>query len=165
MPWKRTMLILTAVTALVALVSLKGPRRVFADAVSIVLMRDADLPARQPFQTTVIVNLNNFRNLPVRIPEGKRLVVEFVTVSGGACCSTAQPLILLNSSIGSASPTSYYLQPVQSTTVQWQYYLSELVKIYADQLSVGFGWSGYTPNQLSANVAISGHLVDIVPEQ
>ncbi len=165
MGWKRISLGLAAAAAAIALVSLAGPRRAFADAVSAVLMRDADLPARQPFQATVIVSLNNFRNQPVAIPSGKRLVVEFVTIAGGACCVTAQPLILLNASLGGAAATTFYLQPVQSEVAQNQFYKSELVKIYADQLSVGFGWSGNTPSQLSANVAISGHLIDLAPEQ
>ena len=76
-----------------------------------------------------------------------------------------QPLILLNASLGGSAATSYYLQPVESTAAQWQFYRSELMKIYADKLTVGFGWSGYAPGQLAANVAISGHLVDIAPEE
>ena len=48
---------------------------------------------------------------------------------------------------------------------QNNFYKSEMMKIYADQLSVGFGWSGYNPSQLSSNVAISGHLVDLTQEQ
>ena len=164
MTWKRMMPGLAAVTAVLALVALAGPRRALADAVSAVVMRDADLPARQPFQTTVIVSLNNFRNQPVAIPAGKRLVMEYVTIAGGACCSSTQPLILLNASLGGATATTFYLQPVQSDVAQNQFYKSELMKIYADQLSVGFGWSGYNPSQLTANVAISGHLIDIAPE-
>src|SRR6266542_4486467 len=151
MAWKRTMVASTAVAAVVALASLAGPRHAFADAVSAVLMRDADLPARQPFQAAVAVNLNNFSNRPVHIPEGKRLVIEYVTIAGAACCSGTQPLILLNASLSGAPATSYYLQPSQSDVAQGQFYRSELVKIYADQLSVGFGWSGYTPNNLAAN--------------
>jgi len=165
MTCKRTMLILTAVTAVVALVSLAGPRRAFADAVSAVLMRDADLPARQPFQATVIVSLNNFRNQPVKIPDGKRLVLEYVTIAGETCCGSSQPLILLNASLGGGTATTFYLQPVQSDVAQNQFYKSEMMKVYADQLSVGFGWSGNSPSQLVSNVALSGHLIDLVPEQ
>ncbi len=161
MTCKRTMLVLTAVTAVLALVSLAGPRRAFADAVSAVLMRDADLPARQPFQATVIVSLNNFRNQPVTIPAGKRLVVEYVTIAGGTCCTSTQPLILLNASLDGAAATTYYLQPLQSDVAQGQFYRSEMMRVYADQLSVGFGWSGFNPSQLVSNVAISGHLIDL----
>jgi len=157
------MLVLAA-AAIIVLVSLAGPRRAFADAVSAVLMRDADLPARQPFQATVIVSLANFRNLAVSIPSGKRLVVEFVTIAGTACCSV-QPLILLNASLSGAKATSYYLQPVQSDVAQGQFYKSELVKIYADELSVGFAWSGNSPNSMVAQVALSGHLIDPAAEQ
>src|SRR6185369_8404573 len=77
------------------------------------------------------------------------------------CCGSTQPLILLNSSLGRAAATTFYLQPVQSEVAQNQFYKSEMMKVYADQLSVGFGWSGGTPSQLASNVAISGHLVDI----
>ena len=161
MTWKQTMLGLGAATAMIALLSLADPRRAFADAVSAVLMRDADLPARQPFQATVVVTLNNFRNQGVPIPSGKRLVVEYVTIAGGTCCGSSQPLILLNASLNGAAATTFYLQPVQSEVAQNQFYKSEMMKIYADELSVGFGWSGGTPSQLASNVAISGHLVDI----
>ncbi|MEO8370746.1 MAG: hypothetical protein ABI806_16295 [Candidatus Solibacter sp.] len=165
MTWKRTVLGLAAVAAVIALVSLAGPRRAFADAVSAVLMRDADLPARQPFQAAVIVSLNNFRNQEVRIPAGKRLVVEYVTIAGGTCCTNTQPLILLNASLNGAAATTFYLQPVQSEVAQNQFYKSEMMRVYADQLSVGFGWSGGAPSQLVSNVAISGHLIDISTEE
>ena len=160
---KRLLWAAAAVAAVVGLVCLGGPRRAFADAVSAVIMRDADLPARHPFHAQIIVNLSNFKNQPVPIPEGKRLVVEYVTIAGGACCGI-QPLILLNASVGSSTATTYYLQPAQSDLAQGQFYKSELVKIYADQLTVGFGWSGSNPNGLAANIALSGHLVDITPE-
>ena len=165
MTWKRTTLGLVAVAAVVALVCLAAPRRALADAVSAVLMRDADLPARQPFQATVIVSLNNFRNQAVAIPNGKRLVVEYVTIAGGTCCGSTQPLILLNASLGGAAATTFYLQPVQSEVAQNQFYKSEMMKVYADQLTVGFGWSGGSPSQLVSNVAISGHLIDVAAEQ
>jgi len=165
MTWQRTLLVLAAAAAMIALVSLARPRRAFADAVSAVLTRDTDLPARQPFQATVIVNLNNFRNQSVAIPEGKRLVVEYVTIAGATCCTSTQPLILFNASLKGAAATTYYLQPVISEVANYQFYKSEVMKIYADQLSVGFGWSGYNPSQLSSNVAISGHLVDLTQEQ
>jgi hypothetical protein len=165
MTWKRAMLGVAAGAAMVALVSLAGPRRAFADAVSAVLMRDAELPARQPFQTTVIVNLNNFKNQEVNIPDGKRLVLEYVSIAGGVCCSSTQPLILLNASLNGATATTYYLQPVQSEVAQYQFYRSEMMKVYADQLSVGFGWSGNTPSQLVSRVALSGHLVNLTPQE
>src|SRR3982750_759100 len=104
MTWKRMTLALTAVAGVAALVSLAGPRRAFADAVSAVIMRNADLPARQPFQAAVRVHLSNFANKPGSVPEGKRCVVESVTISGATCCQTyIQPLILLNASNGGAA--------------------------------------------------------------
>src|SRR5215510_7362049 len=99
--WKKSLSALAVTVAVLTIASLSGPKQLLAQAARAALMKDVDQPARQPFQTTVTVNLNNpgYTNVPV--PSGKRLVVEFVAIAGAAASTAGavQPIILLNSSI------------------------------------------------------------------
>lgn len=124
-------------------------------------VQDADQPARQPFQATVTVNLNNFTYTSVPIPAGKRLVIEYVALAGASASSGGgvQPVILLNSDVAGSANALYYIQPVQSTAAPSQFYFNGPVTIYADNFSVGFGYAGFAPNFLVFNVVISGHLI------
>jgi hypothetical protein len=127
------------------------------------LVQDVDQAARAPFQVTVPVNINNFTWTPVSIPSGKRLVIDYVSISGAAQTSGAyvQPLILLSSSVAGSAAASYYIAPQQSGTAPGQYYHSEKPTIYADSLNVSPAYAGYTPSFMSFSVVISGHLVSI----
>src|SRR5215510_5120442 len=99
--WKKSLSALAVTVAVLTVASLSGPKQLLAQAARAALMKDVDQPARQPFQTTVSVNLNNFGYTTVPIPAGKRLVVEFVAIAGSASSTSGgvQPVILLNSSV------------------------------------------------------------------
>jgi hypothetical protein len=127
------------------------------------LVQDVDQPARAPFQATVQLNFTNFTFTPVTIPAGKRLVVDFVSVSGaaGTTGTDIQPIVILNSSVAGNAASSYYIAPQQSGTVPGQFYQNSPVTIYADSLSVGPAFAGFTPAFLIFNVTISGHLVSV----
>jgi len=99
----------------------------------------------------------------VAIPAGKRLVIEFVTLQGDAAGGSGpvQPIVLLESFLNPSSSANYYLAVPESPLAPGQFYRSEQVKVYADVLSVGVGFSGYTPVQMGFGVSISGHLVSV----
>jgi hypothetical protein len=119
--------------------------------------------ARNAFEVTVPVNINNFVYTPVTIPAGKRLVVQNVTLSGAAQTAGAyiQPVIILSSTINSGTANLYYFGPNPSATAPGQYYADMPTTIYADTLEVGPAFAGYTPTFLSFNVVITGYLVDL----
>jgi hypothetical protein len=132
-------------------------------AVAAANVKDVDQPARAPFQVTVPVNINNFVYTPVPIPAGQRLVIETVSISGAAQSSSGpvQPIVLLASSVAGTSGAIYYVGPNPSTVLPTQYYASQPMAIYSDFLEVGPAYAGYTPNFMSFNVVISGHLIAI----
>ena len=126
-------------------------------------VQDVDQPARQPFQVTVPININNFNFTPVTIPSGKRLVVDYIAMSGAAQTAGAyvQPIIILSSSVASNPSCLYYIAPPQSGTAPGQYYHTEKATIYADSLSISPAFSGFTPTFMGFSVVISGHLVSV----
>src|SRR5271165_6073727 len=123
---------------------------------------NADI-ARNAFQVTVPVNINNFAYTPVAIPAGKRLVVQNVSLSGAAQTAGAyvQPIIILNASINSGPAVLRYYGPNPSATDPGQYYADMQSTLYADTLSVGPAFAGYDPTFLSFNVVITGYLVEL----
>jgi len=127
------------------------------------LVEDVDNPGRNPFQVTVPININNFNYTPVSIPAGKRLVVDYITMSGATQTTGAdvQPIIIFSSSVAGSSNCLYYVAPEQSGTVPGQYYHTEKAAIYADQLSVSPAFAGFTPSFMAFNVVISGHLISL----
>jgi len=125
------------------------------------LVQDVDQPARAPFQVTVPININNFTFTPVSIPAGKRLVIDYISMSGAAqtAGTDLQPIIILSSSVAGGSTNLYYIAPQQSGTVPGQYYHTEQATIYADTLNVSPAFAGFTPSFMAFNVVISGHLI------
>jgi hypothetical protein len=119
--------------------------------------------ARNAFEVTVTVNINNFTYTSVAIPAGKRLVVQDVSLSGAAETDGpyVQPIIILSSVINSGTANLHYFGPNPSFTDPGQYYADMQTTIYADSLEVGPAFAGYTPTFLSFNVVITGYLVDL----
>ena len=148
-------LILACVLALPGTFAALAPANVHAQT-------NADI-ARNAFAVTENVNINNFVYTPVTIPAGKRLVIQNVSLSGAAQTLGAyvQPIVILNASINSAPANLYYFGPNPSATDPGQYYLNAPTTIYADTLSVGPAFAGYTPTFLSFNVVITGYLVEL----
>lgn len=123
---------------------------------------NADI-ARNAFEVTVPVNVNNFTYTPVTIPAGKRLVVQNVSLSGAAQTDGAYvvPIVILSSSINSGASNLHYFAPSPYPTDTSQFYLSTQTTIYADQLEVSPAFAGFTPTFLAFNVVITGYLVDL----
>ena len=127
------------------------------------MVQDVDQPARAPFQVTVPINITNFTYTPVVIPAGKRLVVDYISMSGAAQTAGAdiQPIIIFSSSVAGNPSCLYYIGPQQSGTTPGQYYHTEKTTIFADSLSVSPAFAGFAPTFMAFNVVISGHLVSI----
>jgi hypothetical protein len=127
------------------------------------LVQDVDQPARAPFQVKVPININNFTYTPVTIPAGKRLVVDYISMSGAAQTTGAyiQPIVIFSSSVAGNPSCLYYVAPEQSGTAPGQYYHTEKAAIFADSLSVSPAFAGYSPSFLAFNVVISGHLISV----
>jgi hypothetical protein len=120
------------------------------------------LDATGAFQVQLQLNLSGALSLPVAIPPGKRLVVEYVTLEGSAAAAgDIQPIILFESWLNPSSPANFYIRPELSPLAMQQFYHSEQVRIYADALQVGVGYAGASPLVLSFGVSISGHLVSV----
>lgn len=132
---------------------------VFTHAVS--AQSTQDVPT--PFVTTVPININNFNYTAVTIPAGMRLVVDYVSVTGAAQSSSGgvQPIAILNTTVGGSPSNLFYFAPPQNTTVAGQYYMTQSTAIYADTLSVGPAFAGFTPDFMAFNVVLSGHLIAI----
>lgn len=117
------------------------------------------------FQTTVQVNaVTNFNYTAVAIPAGKRLVIQFVSISGAAQSSSGliQPIVILESTLGTGSQNLYYFAPPadsQGGSLSSQFYATYPTTIYADTLDVGPAYAGFSPTYEVFNVTISGYLV------
>lgn len=113
-----------------------------------------------PFQVTVSININNFVYTNVTIPSGKRLVIQYVNLSGDTePTSGTQPFALLYSTVNGTG-VLYYFSPTQSSTASTQWYLGQSPTIYADTLAVGPAYAGDTPSVMDFGVTISGYLID-----
>ena len=121
------------------------------------------MDAQTAFQVDLTVGFNG---QTVTIPQGQRLVVDFVAIHGVAQSTGGpiQPSIILSSTLNGGPQASYYLQPGPSAVNipgENQLYLAQPVKIYADTLYVSGAFAGYSPSFYSFGVTISGHLVPI----
>jgi len=114
-----------------------------------------------PFVVTVPININNFNFTQVTIPAGKRLVIDYVSMSGAAQTSgtDVQPIIILAATLQGGSQNLFYFAPVQDPNVPGQYYEHDQTTIYADTLYASPAFAGFTPSFMSFNLVISGHLI------
>lgn len=158
--WKNQLLVAAVLGAVVTIAVMSVPRPLLAQ-VRAALVQDVDQPARQPFQASVSINVNNFVFTNVPIPAGKRLIVEYVTIAGTAAGSGGgvQPIALLNASVAGNPSVDYYFAWTQSPIIPQQFYTNAQTKIYADSLAVGPAYSGSLPAFMAATVSISGHLI------
>jgi hypothetical protein len=147
--------------ALAMTLALPSTFAVFAPA-NLHAQTNADV-ARNAFQVTVPININNFTFTPVTIPAGKRLVVQDVSMSGAAqtAGSDVQPIIIMAATLGSGPESLRYFGPNPSATVPGQYYADISTTLYADDLQVSPAFSGFTPTFMAFNVVITGYLVDL----
>jgi hypothetical protein len=148
---KRKLLMVARLFALAGVLGVSSAHRVAAQDVPI------------PFVVTEQVNVNNFTITPIAIPQGMRLVIDYISMSGAAQSNSGpiQPVVILNAQVGDGASNAFYFEPPPSATVSGQYYLSEKTVIYADSLNISPAFSGYTPSFLVFNVVISGHLIPL----
>jgi hypothetical protein len=121
------------------------------------------MDAQTAFQANLTVGFNG---QSVAIPQGQRLVIDFVTINGVVQSGSGpvQPSVILASTLNGGPQTQFWLQPGPSPVNlpgENQLYLAQPVKIYADTLYVLGACAGYSPSFYSLNVSISGHLVPI----
>ncbi len=114
-----------------------------------------------PFVATVPININNFNFTAVPIPAGKRLIIDYVSMSGATQTAGAyvQPIIILAATLHGGSQNLFYFAPLQDPNVPGQYYDHEQTTIYVDTLYASPAFAGFTPSFMSFNLVISGHLV------
>jgi hypothetical protein len=122
--------------------------------------------AKNAFQTELSVTTPNVA-LPVAIPSGQRLVIDFISIVGGASSLSGpiQPEIAFQSHLTGGASATYYFDP-GPTPVNFPnaIHLAQPVKVYADTLTVVFralGSEVFPPNIYVMTVGISGHLVPI----
>ncbi len=159
--WKKRLTAAGVMTGILIVGSLSGPRHLLAQA-KYALVRDVDEPGRGAFQTTVQVGFGTgLAGVP--IPAGKRLIIDYVSIHGNATGTTGPivPTILFESFVNGQGQVNYYISPTQIDPTIDQWRASQVVKIYADSLSVGVGYAGSVPFVLSFAVDISGHLIDM----
>jgi len=124
--------------------------------------------ARDPFVVTVTTNaVTNFNYTQVTIPAGKRLVIQYVSITGAAQSivnnqvEPIQPITILNTTVAGGSANLSYFAPPQNNQLSTQFYMTDQVTIYADTSSLGPAFAGFTPTFDTFNVVISGYLIDI----
>src|SRR4051812_36617012 len=115
MKTKKTILSVAAMAAVLTVGMMAGPRHAFANIISATFTRDADAPARQPFQASVLLALNEPALQTIAIPAGKRLVVEYVSFTGSAFPLTGiQPMLVITTKVAGGPLGGYYLDMTQS---------------------------------------------------
>jgi len=119
--------------------------------------------AKNAFEVSVTINVNNFVFTPITIPAGKRLVVQNVNLSGDAQTAGAYvvPIVILYSTLGSGPSILHYFAPNPSVTDPSQFYEDKQTTIYADTLKVAPAFAGFYPTSMSFDVTITGYLVDV----
>jgi hypothetical protein len=157
---KHKLLILAGVLAVVAVLGGFYGKPVAAEIRGL-LVQDVDQPARANFQWTFSFTADT-PDQTVTIPNGYRLVIDYVNVNGDAVGNGGgiQPEIVLYTPASNLLP-QYYLYLQQSATDSTQFSGSWPVTIYADTLKVGTGYAGYPPEagNFGLRATISGHLV------
>jgi hypothetical protein len=121
------------------------------------------MDAQNAFETSFTLG---FDDVPVTIPAGQRLVIDFVAIDGAAISGSGpvQPDIFFNTTLTGGGSGSFDLQLAPSPVSlpgEGQVYFAQPVKIYADTLNVSGGFAGNTPSFFQFTVNISGHLVPI----
>jgi hypothetical protein len=124
-------------------------------------VRDEDSPGRNAFQTTLILSLSGVSGTGLSIPAGKRLVVDFVTFAGSGPSAGTQPYLEIFAQQGTGPSVGYQLRPIQSSIIIQQFDLAQPVQICGDNVFVSLAFAGNTPPFLTANVSISGHLINM----
>jgi hypothetical protein len=127
---------------------------------------DTDEAARNAFQASVSLSVST-PSVTITIPTGKRLVVEHIAAVAYAYSSSGpiQPLVVAYASHGGGPSADFEYVMSPYALLANQFSLAQQMMIYADKLTIGFGYAGYTPATLDESVTLTGHLVTITPPQ
>ncbi len=122
-------------------------------------MRDVDNPARQPFQ-----RLLNSINGNFAVPDGKRLVIEYVsgTLDGLTNCTANYVFITTTISVaGEAQIVSHIFPPTPISSLRAVF--GQQTRIYADPNTVVSARLNTNPDNCDSSLVayISGYLVNL----
>lgn len=120
---------------------------------------DVDNPARQPFQ-----RLLNSINGSFTVPDGKRLVIEYVsgTLDGGASCTANYVFITTTITVAEeAQILSHIFPPTPISSLRAVF--GQQTRIYSDPNTVVSARLNTNPNNCDSSFVayISGYLVDV----
>jgi hypothetical protein len=135
-----------------------------------VFVRDVDNPARQPFQIGFPFTMNSgteqvFQSITV--PDGKRLVIEYVSMGSGSVPVGQHLFIILRTFVGGVGAFHYVAVTPQGRlappNVADTFVASQPMRVYADpgttvtiQMQRDSGYAACGPN-----LTVSGYLVDV----
>jgi len=130
-----------------------------------VLIRDVDRPTAQPFQYQAVATVEDGQNAAdasIPVPEGKMLVIEFVSVNGSAPPNHQIYLSLLTRVAPDNFFRPHYLQYTKQDYGSFNHYTAnQQVRIYADAPTVTVRLQHFpTIGTVSFRVTVSGYLVN-----
>jgi hypothetical protein len=124
-------------------------------------------PASSAFQGNLVINFADGQGLgngTLAIPAGKRLAIEFISITSSVPADQELVDILLTTTVnGAASDYRLSVQPTGSDASPYKYVAEKLVRLYADSGANLVAIASRTPGNGGANVQIriSGYLVDL----
>lgn len=132
-----------------------------------VAVRDVDVSGREPVALGQrLLGLDQEASVLTTVPEGKRLVIEFITVSASMGSHLAPAANIFTTSGGQGNQHAIALAPVHTSEGVTRYAATEMVRLYADpgaQVKSFVGFGGDDPeweNRIAA-VSLSGYLVPV----
>jgi hypothetical protein len=124
-------------------------------------------PARTAFQGNLLINFADGQGLSsgnLMIPAGKRLAIEFISITSTIPGDQELVDILLTTTVnGSALDYRLSVQATGSDASPYKYVADKLVRLYSDGGTELVAVAGRTPGNGAANIQIrlSGYLVDL----
>jgi len=130
-----------------------------------VFVRDVDRPTAQPFQHQAIVTLEDGQNAGdafIPVPEGKLLVIEFISVNGSAPTNHQIYLSLLTRVAPDPLYRPHYIEYTKQDYGSFNHYTAnQQVRIYADPPSATVRLSHFpATGEVTFRVTVSGYFVD-----
>ncbi len=130
-----------------------------------VFVRDVDRPTAQPFQHQAIVTLEDGQNAGdafIPVPEGKLLVIEFISVNGSAPTNHQIYLSLLTRVAPDTLYRPHYIEYTKQDYGSFNNYtVNQQVRIYADPPSVVVRLQHIpATGTVTFRLTVSGYFVD-----
>lgn len=131
-------------------------------------VRDVDIAGREPVALGQrLVGLDQEAHVLTTVPEGKRLVIEMITVSASMGSHLSPSANLFTTSGGNGNQHQIALNHVHTGDGVSRYQATHLVRLYADpaaqvKVFVGFAGDDEEWKDRVAAVSLSGYLIDAV---